>query len=95
MNDEPDLVAIAAAVRACPGVSTLADRRWRAGGDDAGSGRPGISVDEHTVEIAVIAFSGRRLATMVGQIEIAVRPMIGHRRLDVTIEDLDTRPPST
>ena len=94
MNAALDLAAIAAAVDACPGVSALSPHPWSAADDHEG-GRRGIAADEHTVEIAVIAFYGERLAVVVGQIETAVRPLVADRRLVVTIDDLDTRPRPT
>lgn len=94
MNGEIDLAAIATAVCACPGVSTLALRSGRTA-DDVSSEMPGITLDDHTIEIAVVAFYGERLTGVVEQIETAVRPLIDHQRLVVTIEDLDTRPRAT
>lgn len=91
MNSDIDVPAIAAAVSACPGVSSLAARSGPTT-DDAGSQLPGIILTDHTIEIAVIAFFGRRLSEVVKQIETVVRPLIAHQRLVVTIEDLDREP---
>ena len=56
-------------------------------------GPAGVADDDATVRISVIAFYGPRLAE-VDPVRAAARPLIGDRRLTVTIEDLDTWGPS-
>lgn len=94
MGADLDLESIVAAVRSCPGVSAVsATARPAAESDgDPGSGSPPLvlSYDEFTFAVSVVAFSGLRLSAVVAQIEAALRPLIGARRLDVTVEDIDT-----
>ena len=84
MTSEVDIHAVVAAVRCCPAVSDVVMATV------AGAGPAAISVDAHQVTISVIAFYGPTVATVLDQIEHAVRPLIGDRALQVTVEDLDT-----
>ncbi|WP_034590609.1 hypothetical protein [Hamadaea tsunoensis] len=84
-----DVDAIAAAVRACPGVADL----------DAGHpaelatylpGRrvAGVRVADATVEVQVRAQWGRPLPEIAGEVQVAVAPLAGGRRVDVLIADV-------
>jgi len=84
-----DVDAIAAAVRACPGVADL----------DAGHpaelatylpGRrvAGVRAADATVEVQVRVRWGRPLPEIAGEVQAAVAPLAGGRRVDVLIADV-------
>ncbi|HEY0933191.1 MAG TPA: hypothetical protein VGD91_05535 [Trebonia sp.] len=91
--DGVDVNAVAAAVRACPGVSAL----------DGGSfgevvsylpGRtvPGVTVGGGRIRVQVRSRWGVPATSLAAQITVQVAPLAGQRPVDVTIADIDDPP---
>ncbi len=88
--DGVDVDAVAAAVRACPGVLDLT-AGWMGGRATYLPGRriEGVAVDADAV---VVQVRGRWEVTareLAGQIRAAVAPLAAGRRVDVVLADLD------
>ncbi len=86
---ELDVDVLIAAVHSCHGVSSIATVTDYSRLTTGRSGPSAISFDADTVDISIIAFSGHRLSEVVARVEVSVRPLIGIRTLNVTVEDLD------
>ena len=85
--------AVASVVRACPGVSDLADGRF----GDATSYLPGrrltgVAVREDAVRISVRAKWGVTASDLLHQITLALRPIVSDRRIEVVIAEIDDPP---
>jgi hypothetical protein len=92
--DDPDAEAIAAAVRACPGV---ADLYGGLAGELAtylpGRRVTGLRVRPDFVEVHVVGRYGVRVADIAGQVRRAVSRVAPGLRVDVLIDDLDVPMP--
>ena len=91
--DGIDVDALATAVRACPGVSDLAGGRF----GDATSYLPGrrvtgVAVREDTVRISVRAKWGVSASDLLGQITLALTPIVSDRRIELVIAEIDNPP---
>ena len=85
--------AVARAVRACPGVSDLADGRF----GDATSYLPGrrltgVAVRDGAVRVSVRAKWGVAASDLLGRITLALRPIVSDRRIEVVIAEIDNPP---
>ncbi len=89
---ELEVDALIAAVHSCHGVSSIATVTDYSRLTPGRSGPAAISYDADTVDISIIAFTGHRLSEVVARVEASVRPLIGTRTLNVTVEDLDPSP---
>lgn len=81
---------VAAAVRACPGVSDLSGGRF---GDVTsylpGRRVPGVSVDPRTVTVQIRARWNAPAHDLLSQISEAVTPLVGARSVRVVVDDID------
>lgn len=84
-----DQVAVAAA--GCPTVARLATGPL--GTYLPARTIPGVSIDDHGVHVAVVARYGSRMTEIAEQVREAVRPLVGDRRIDVAIEDIEPPAP--
>ena len=91
--DGIDVDAVAAAVRACPGVSAL-DGGWFGEASTYLPGRTvaGVVVDDGRVMVQVRSRWGIPAAELAALITTAASPFAGHRRIDVVIADIDDPP---
>ncbi len=91
--DGIDIDAVAAAVRACPGVSDLSGGRL---GDVAsylpGRRVPGVVVEPTALSIQVRARWGVPAADLLAQITVALAVLRHGRPLDVVVADVDDPP---
>jgi len=91
--DGIDVDAVASAVRACPGVSDLADSRF---GDAAtylpGRRVTGIAVKGETVRVSVRAKWGVPASDLLDQITAALMPSLADRRIELVVAEIDDPP---
>ncbi len=88
-----DVVAVAAAVQSCAGVSALDSGRF--GEVESylpGRRVPGVVVRDQSVLVGVRSRWGVRAADLFAQIASAVAPLIGRRWVEVAIGDMDDPP---
>jgi hypothetical protein len=88
-----DVVAVAAAVQSCAGVSALDSGRF--GEIESylpGRRVPGVVVRDQSVLVGVRSRWGVRAADLFAQIASAVAPLIGRRWVEVAIGDIDDPP---
>jgi len=91
--DGIDVDAVASAVRACPGVSDLADSRF----GDATTYLPGrrvtgIAVKGETVRVSVRAKWGVPASDLLDQITAALMPSLADRRIELVVAEIDDPP---
>ena len=81
--------AVAAAVLGCPAVASLHSGGFR-GIATLLPGRrvEGVRLGDDRVEIGVVAAHGPPIIAVVDQIRAAVAPLVGGRRIDVHVHDL-------
>jgi hypothetical protein len=81
---------VAAAVRACPGVSDLSGGRF---GDVTsylpGRRVPGVSVESATVTVQIRARWGVPATDLLAQIRAAITPLVNGRSVRVVVDDID------
>ena len=91
--DGIDVDAVASAVRACPGVSDLADSRF---GDAAtylpGRRVTGIAAKGETVRVSVRAKWGVPASDLLDQITAALMPSLADRRIELVVAEIDDPP---
>ena len=92
--DGIDIDAVASAVRACAGVSDLADGRF----GDATSYLPGrrvtgIAVKGETVRVSVRAKWGVPASDLLDQITAVLMPSLADRRIELVVAEIDDPPP--
>jgi hypothetical protein len=92
--DGVNVDAVAAAVQACPGVSRLDAGRF---GDVAsylpGRRVQGVAVRTDSVTVQVRTRWGVPAADLLSQITAVLTPLIGGRRVEVVVADIDDPPP--
>ena len=92
--DGVDVDAVAAAVRACPGVDDLySSTAASVASYLPGRQLPGVGVDATTVTVQVRTVWNVPLDQVAADITRAVTSLAGHRRVDVVIGDI-TDPPA-
>ncbi|MGI5240157.1 hypothetical protein [Dactylosporangium sp. CA-139066] len=90
-----DVVAVAAAVTACPAVAGLhAGPRGGPATYLPGQQVDGVRVGPHSVQIAIRARWGVPVGEVAAQIRHALRALAPDRRVDVVIADLTDPPPA-
>lgn len=81
--------AVAAAVLGCPAVASLHGGGFRGIATFLPGRRvDGVRLTEDRVEVGVVAVYGAPLIAMVEQVRAAVAPLVGGRRVDVHVHDL-------
>ena len=92
--DGVDVDAVAAAVRACPGVSGLHGGQYgEATTYLPGRAVPGVVVGGGRVRVQVRAGWGTEAPLLAAAITAALAPLTGNRPVDVAIADIDDPPP--
>jgi hypothetical protein len=80
---------ISAAVLSCPDVASLSAGAFgEVRSYLPGRSVPGVTVDDRTVAVHVVARFGPPLGAIVEQIAAALSPLLAGRELQVTVEDL-------
>lgn len=87
IGNQADLIT--AAVRACPDVTamsvgTFGEIRCYLPGRSV----PGVKLDEHSVEVHVVARYGPPLGTVAEQIASALAPLLAGRELRIAVDDI-------
>ncbi|MCW3844348.1 hypothetical protein ONA70_30090 [Micromonospora yasonensis] len=93
--DGVDVDAVAAAVRACPGVVGLTTG-WAGGRATYLPGRrvDGVAVDADAVVVQVRGRWGVTARELAREVRAAVLPLAAGRRVDVVVADLEIPPPA-
>lgn len=95
-GSEVDVDLVAAAAAGCPAVAALSAGMF---GEVAtylpGRKVGGIRVTDTDVEIHIVAHHGHPLHHVAAHLGALTRPLIGHRRLTVAVDDLDVDLPSS
>jgi hypothetical protein len=88
--DGVDIDAVHAAIAGCPGVSSVGSGTVASLTTYLPGRRvSGIRVNPDSLEIEIVALWGASVGELNTRIRQALAPLVSHRRLDITVADID------